>query len=312
MKKFTIISLITSGVMLFLGIIMVIIGVTTGGIRIIRSFIFDETRTIFDHLNTGWNIVRQEMSVRFPEGIMDEFTVSYNEAYPVYTTGEFSTSRAVSANEVTDIEIYMTKGDLDIMESDEDEIGIEWGGVGRFQYYVEDQTLYVIAVDDLGELTIFLPEDLEIKTYRLAAAAGSINVESVKAEETSFYLGACDMTVGQLETDDLKMETGACNLDIMDGTVGNIDVVYSASEITYQGNITGDADITGSMGNLELTLYGDSDQFNYYINSQLGNVNIPGYHSAGWTQNAVVDNSASKDLSITSSMGNVEVIFSTR
>lgn len=309
MKKFTIISLITSGIMLFLGAMLVIIGVTAGGARIIRNFIFDGTMSVLDNLHIGWDYVRQEMSVRFPEGIMDEFTVSYNEAYPVYTIGGFSAPLAVSANEVTDIEIYMTKGDLDIMESDEDEIGIELGGVGRFQYYVEDQTLYVIAVDDLGELTIFLPEDLEIKTYRLAAAAGNINVESVKAEETSFYLGACDVTVGQLETDLLKMETGACNLDIMDGTVGNIDAVYSAGEITYQGEITGDAVFMGSMGNLVLTLYGDSDQFNYYINSQLGNVDVPGYHITGWTKNAVVDNSASKDLSVTSSMGNVEVIF---
>ncbi|MDE6712985.1 MAG: DUF4097 domain-containing protein, partial [Lachnospiraceae bacterium] len=155
-------------------------------------------------------------------------------------------------------------------------------------------------------------EDLEIKTYQLSAAAGDVDVESIKAEETMLYLGACDMTVGQLETDNLKIETGACSLDILDGTVGNMDASYSASEITYQGHITGDADFRGSMGDLELTIYGDSDQFNYHINSALGNVDIPGCHVAGWSQNTTVNNSASKEMSITSSMGNVEVIFSTR
>lgn len=313
MKKFTIVSLITSAVMLFLGIIMVIIGVTAGGIRIIRSFIFDETRTIFDHLNTGWNIVQQELGFGFSTGFMgDHFTVSYNDNYSVYTTGRYTDPLAVSANEVTDIEIYMTAGDLDVVESDADDIGIEWNGVGKFQYYVEDHTLYVISMDDLGDLTISLPEDLEIKTYQLSAAAGDVDVESIKAEETMLYLGACDMTVGHLETDNLKIETGACSLDILNGTVGNMDASYSASGITYQGHITGDADFRGSMGDLELTIYGDSDQFNYHINSALGNVDIPGCHVAGWSQNTTVNNSASKEMSITSSMGNVEVIFSTR
>ncbi len=313
MKKFTVISMITSGIMLFLGAILIIIGVTAGGARIIRNFIFDGVGTVMDHLHIGWEVVQQELGVVFPQGFLgDHFTVSYNEAYPVYTIGEFADLQAVSANEVTDIEVYMTAGDLDIMEGSADEIGIEWDGIGRFQYYVEDKTLYVISTEDFGELTISLPEDMEFKTYQLAAVAGNIDVESVKAEETRLYLGACDVTVGQMETDTLKMETGACNLDIIEGTVGNISTVYSASEITYQGDITGDADFTGSAGNLELTLSGDSDQFNYTVNSTLGNIDIPGCNIAGWTKNTSVNNNASKSMSIISSLGSVEVMFSIR
>lgn len=299
MKKFAIGSLITAGVMMALGVILAIVGTAVGGKRIIEE-------GAVNLLNKVSYVVDGSLGSTF---CLDNMTVSFNEAYPVVDTGSISDFEIAVGSEITDVEIYMAKGNLEITESDTDQVGIERDGLGRFQYYVEDGTLYVLAATDCGDVSLYLPKEITYEQYKLVVAAGEVTINTpVRAEETIINLGACNAVIDTLETDNLEVESGACNLEIQKGSVSDCNINYSASEISYTGNIAGDVELTGSMGNITLMLNGVSSQFDYDIKSSWGSIDIPGVNMVGWSQKTI-DNNALQNMKINASMSNLMVEY---
>lgn len=107
MKKFAIGSLITAGVMMALGVILAIIGTAVGGKRIIEE-------GVDNLLNKVSYVVGGSLGSTFS---LDNMTVSFNEAYPVVDTGSISDFEIAVGSEITDVEIYMAKGNLEIRKA---------------------------------------------------------------------------------------------------------------------------------------------------------------------------------------------------
>lgn len=303
MKKFAMISLITAGVMFALGLGLFIGGGVTGGIKLIEDFSVNGVESLLEDVGGIINVVPEHL-------IPEEVKAEYNEAYPILQGGSVNNMQICTRDEVTDVKICIMSGDLEIESvGGTDYLGVDWEGMGRFQYYVEDGTLYVISTENFGDATVYVPEDMVCESYTIAAAASNVDAEVIKAEEVLFYIGMSEVSIDALEADSLTLEAGECSFEIAQGNVGECSMTYDASDIGYSGSISGNVVVTGSMGNLEFELWGDSDQFNYFINSTMGSVDMPGYHVVGLTQNKTVDNSAGKDMTITSSMGSIEVNF---
>lgn len=302
MKKFTLISLITAGVMFVLGWGLLITGGVMGGVSLIKEFV---TGNVFSLLGDLHGILDGFSEEFIPE----EVNIDYNAAYPILEGGGVTNLQVCGRDEVTDMKIYIMSGDLDVQNSGTDDFGVDWEGVGKFQYYVEDGTLYVISTENFGDTTVYVPEDMVYESCTLAAAAGDVFIEEMKAEEVSVYVGMSDVDIEMLETQNLILEAGKSDLQITEGNVGELTLTYDTSNIWYFGSISGNVEVTGSMGNLEMALWGDSDQYNYFIHSTLGSIDIPGYHVVGLTQNKNINNNAGKDMTITSSMGNIGLEF---
>lgn len=302
MKKFACISLITAAVMFVLGWGFLITGGVMGGVRLIKEFTVENIFSLWD----GFSGIIKNLPEEF---IPEEVNIDYNEEYPILQGGNVSNMQICGRDEVTDIKIYIMSGDLEIKNGGTDYFGVDWEGVGRFQYYVEDETLYVISTENFGDTTVYVPKDMTYESCTLAAAAGNVSIEEMKAEEIFMYIGMSDVGIDFLESDSFLLEIGKSSFEIASGDVGTCVMTYDTSDIGYYGSISGNVEVTGSMGNLELELLGDSDQYNYLIQSTMGSVDIPGYHVVGLTQNKMIDNSAGKDMTLTSSMGNIEVDF---
>lgn len=299
MKKFAMISLITAGVMFALGLGLFIVGGVTGGIQLIADF----------SVNGAESLLRKFGGI--PENLIpEEVKAEYNEAYPIVQGGSVNNMQICTRDEVTDVKICVMTGDLEIESvGGTDYFGVDWEGMGRFQYYVEDGTLYVMSAENFGDTTVYVPEDMVCESYTIAAAGSNVDADVIKAEEVSLYIGMSEVSIDTLEADSLTMEAGKCSVEIAKGNVGECTMTYDTGDIDYSGSISGNVVVTGSMGNLEFELWGDSDQYNYFIHSTMGSVDMPGYHVVGLTQNKTVDNNAGKDMTITSSMGSIEVNF---
>ncbi len=303
MKKFAMISLITAGVMFALGLALFIGGSVTGGIKLMEDFSVNGVESLMENVVGIINVVPENL-------IPEEVKAEYNEAYPIVQGGSVNNMQICTRDEVTDVKICVMNGDLEIESIDgTDYFGVDWEGMGRFQYYVEDGTLYVMSTENFGDTTVYVPEDTICESYTIAAAAGNVDADVIKAEEVLFYIGMSEVSIDVLEADSLMLEAGECSFEIAGGNVGDCSMTYDASDIDYSGSISGNVEVTGSMGNLEFELLGDSDQYNYFIHSTMGSVDMPGYHVVGLTQNKNIDNNAGKDMTITSSMGSIEVNF---
>lgn len=302
MKKFAKISLITAAVMFVLGWGLLITGGVMGGVTLIKEFAVHG----FSYLRKGlFEIVESVPLDLIPE----EVNINYNEAYPTIQGENVSNMQICGRDEVTDMKIYMMSGELSVKNCTTDDFGVDWEGVGKFQYYVEDGTLYVISTENFGNVTLYVPVDMNFESCTLAAAASNVDIDTIKAGDVSMYFGASEVSIDLLEADGFTLESGKSSFEIAKGTIGDCVIEYDTGDIGYSGSILGNAEVTGSMGNLEMELWGDSDQFNYFIHSSMGSVDMPGYDVVGWTQNKIIDNSAGKDMTINSSMGNIEINF---
>lgn len=302
MKKFACISLITAAVMFVLGWGLLITGGVMGGVTLIKEFAVHG----FSYLREGlFEIVESVPLDLIPE----EVNINYNEAYPTIQGENVSNMQICGRDEVTDMKIYMMSGELSVKNCTTDDFGVDWEGVGKFQYYVEDGTLYVISTENFGNVTLYVPVDMNFESCTLAAAASNVDIDTIKAGDVSMYFGASEVSIDLLEADGFTLEAGKSSFEIAKGTIGDCVIEYDTGDIGYSGSILGNAEVTGSMGNLEMELWGDSDQFNYFIHSSMGSVDMPGYDVVGWTQNKIIDNSAGKDMTINSSMGNIEINF---
>lgn len=302
MKKFACISLITAAVMFVLGWGLLITGGVMGGVTLIKEFAVHG----FSYLREGlFEIVESVPLDLIPE----EVNINYNEAYPTIQGENVSNMQICGRDEVTDMKIYMMSGELSVKNCTTDDFGVDWEGVGKFQYYVEDGTLYVISTENFGNVTLYVPVDMNFESCTLAAAASNVDIDTIKAGDVSMYFGASEVSIDLLEADGFTLESGKSSFEIAKGTIGDCVIEYDTGDIGYSGSILGNAEVTGSMGNLEMELWGDSDQFNYFIHSSMGSVDMPGYDVVGWTQNKIIDNSAGKDMTINSSMGNIEINF---
>lgn len=307
MKKFAIGTLITSGIMFVLGLVLLIIGISAGG-----------TKLIWDSVANGANSLVEGM-LHGIDGLQDVYlinghlalpSVSYNEAYPINGSGEISDYQIALSDEITGMEIHISGGDLDILTSDSDYFGLERDGVGNFQYYVENGILYILSTEDFGDVNLYIPEGQFFDKYNLSAMASDVDIEaSINADAVAMFCDGVDIDIDRMEAESFDMIANGCEMDIADGYVTDCSLTYVAGDISYSGTITGDVQVMGSAGELEFSLTGDSDRFNYQITSALSEIDIPGHRMAGLSYQKTIDNSASQDMMIAVNVGSVTLDF---
>lgn len=309
MKKIAIISLITSGIMFFLGLILFITGVTNGGGKLIIDSVVNGTSSLVENMLHGINGLQGAFEIEI-NGNLAHPSVSYNEAYPINGSGYISDYQIALSNEITGMEIHISGGDLDIQTSDSDYFGLEREGWGNFQYYVEDGILYILSIDDFSEVNLYIPEGQSFDKYNLSAMASDVDIEApISADAAAMFCDGVDIDISRMEAESFDLIANGCEFDIADGRVTDCSLTYIAGDISYNGTITGDVQVMGSAGELGLSLAGDSDQFNYQITSVLSEIDIPGHHMVGLSYQKTIDNSASQDMMIAVNVGSVTLNF---
>ncbi|MDE7114318.1 MAG: DUF4097 domain-containing protein, partial [Acetatifactor sp.] len=129
-------------------------------------------------------------------------------------------------------------------------------------------------------------EDVE-----LSLGAGQIDWQStLGASEVEIELGAGDINLADLTVDKLTAEVG----------MGSLEVT---------GDIREKADVNCAMGNIDLTLAGAENSFNYEVEVAAGNVTIGGKTYSGLAKEKDIDNDALRDISVECAMGNISISF---
>ena len=101
----------------------------------------------------------------------------------------------------------------------------------------------------------------------------------------------------------LSVEAGAITLT--DSEAAELEADAEAGAIRFSGSITDRVDADAELGNIVLKLSQSKDDFDYEIDSDLGNVEFDGIS----VENSVICNKASGKMNLDSSMGNIEIYF---
>ncbi|MBD5548467.1 MAG: DUF4097 family beta strand repeat protein [Lachnospiraceae bacterium] len=315
MSKFVKSSLIVAGVFAALGVVFCLVSAILGGKSLIyyarnvegKSRYVEDVLEDFVYRIDGWHISWRD---RNPE----ELTVNDH----METTAEQVEHQPIEG--IKNLNLMLGAGSFVIREKDTDDgmIDIYIQGKGGCDYAKKGDTLYVEGFKgiktietDLSEnvITLVIPAGTSMEEVDIEVGAGVMEIVSLKAKEIDALIGAGELRIDQAQAQDLSAEIGVGRFEANNMDVEEASLTLSLGECIYEGAISGNLDIECDMGNMEISLSGHEDDYNYEIECGAGNIEIGGVSYAALASERHINNGCHRDIEIECNMGNIEIQF---
>ena len=323
MKKFVKISLITAGILAALGFVCCMTSVLAGG----RSLIYwvnndeqlhaqmenagDAVENALDNISDG------KLHLVFRD---NKFSIGNDEYAEMVQIDE---DRSYSAQDVKRLNLVLGAGFFTVREKEvsDGNIEIHVKGVGECETFVKDQTLYVEGFKGIdiavfghtkfeNQITIEIPAGMKFEEVDVEIGAGVMDISSCETGGLSAEIGAGELLLRDIKAGEFSAEIGAGHMDAQNVTVQEADLIVSMGECIYNGIIKRELDAECDMGNMELMLEGNREDYNYEIECSAGNIEVDksSWHALGMEKS--INNGAAGTIDLTCNMGNITVSFS--
>lgn len=159
--------------------------------------------------------------------------------------------------------------------------------------------------DDL-DIIIYIPETLDLEKVEINSGAGRIYIENLDTEKLDLELGAGETSIENLiVTKECNIEGGAGKVDILSGAINNLDLDMGIGEINLSSILTGKSDIDAGVGNLNIDLQIDKENYTIRVNKGIGTVKIDGNSLS----DGEVFGSGANYMEVDGGIGNIKVDF---
>lgn len=127
---------------------------------------------------------------------------------------------------------------------------------------------------DIGELIIYIPENMkQIDEVKINIGAGTVFIEQLNTKNLYLDLGAGNVEIDKLTvSEELKINGGAGNININSGEIANVDLDLGVGNTKIKSDITGNSNINTGVGELNLYLSLDADNYKINVNKGLGKI----------------------------------------
>ena len=194
-------------------------------------------------------------------------------------------------------------------------------GIGKIQFYLEDDELHIIAVNTkaglnsltniswTGSITLYVPEGCTYDEVNIEMGAGELLFDDLVADEIYLEVGAGHIQVNNVKARKLEASAGLGQLELYDMDVEKLNAEVGMGELVAHGNISKSGSLECAMGNLDIKLDGSERDFNYQLEAAAGNIDIGHSSYSGLARERKINNNASKNLEVECSMGNISIRF---
>lgn len=122
-------------------------------------------------------------------------------------------------------------------------------------------------------VVVTLPEDFIAQNVTIKIGAGDLDMEELVAVNCNIKVGAGSMSARQLKITELaKLDVGAGEMVVSNLETQDAELNCGLGSIDIAGEISGDLLADCGMGEILLDLIGEENDYNYYINVGMGNV----------------------------------------
>lgn len=127
---------------------------------------------------------------------------------------------------------------------------------------------------DIGELIIYIPENMkQIDEVKINIGAGTVFIEQLNTKNLYLDLGAGNVTIDKLiVSEESKINGGAGNININSGEIANVDLDLGVGNTKIKSDITGNSNINTGVGELNLYLSLDADNYKINVSKGLGKI----------------------------------------
>lgn len=225
------------------------------------------------------------------------------------------------AKEVKKLEITLNAGELELLNSDSDQIVVELSGMVTDNdvelkdgtLLVEDHSNYKLRDADCVQILVYLPYDLKLEELDLTVHAGaaSSQVDQITAETISLEVDAGELIAGgRMDAkQDAEITVGAGQIELDELSARTLDVECGIGEIALTADCQGDVTVSCGVGEVDLTLYGQEDSYDYELDCGIGEMQVGSSSYSGMGSSRIVDHGAEKKLEAECGVGQLTVRF---
>ena len=247
-----------------------------------------------------------------PENTNESIEILSRETDSPADAGNDSTGEVISFNGKSPekMEISANTLALKIVPGESDAIILSGSNRDKMNCYIEDNCLYLEEknhkpLQKSGEIVLTVPESMDWKKIEIDVEAAYVALQNFSAEEMEFSADAGSIEASGLQMKKLILSVEAGAITLTDSEAAELEADAEAGAIRFSGSITDRVDADAELGNIVLKLSQSKDDFDYEIDSDLGNVEFDGIS----VENSVICNKASGKMNLDSSMGNIEIYF---
>lgn len=321
MKKFMKGCAITALILLVLGFVIATVAGTVGGTKAVNEVVESVTDGKI-HINLGGNgdgfgiFVNEEEWFNIGDSV--HFDINSNLMFDNnYEVLSGDVERYMVGSGITKLDIEVGGCEVKVDKSGDDNFYAQGSNTGKFQCYEKNGTLYVKTLGTEEEWTgfnhsrinIYVPEAYLFEKIEVELGAGQLSLGEIAATEVDAEVGAGQILIDYLQAERCKVEVGMGELIVNDMQVTKMDAEVGMGHLLLGGTITGDVNAECAMGSLEMNLVGNEEDFNYMIESAVGNISIGGSDYSGLAQDKMIRNGADKNMTLECAMGNVQIDF---
>ena len=245
-----------------------------------------------------------------PENTKESIEILSRETDSPADAGNDSTGEVISFNGKSPekMEISANTLALKIVPGESDAIILSGSNRDKMNCYIEDNCLYLEEknhkpLQKSGEIVLTVPESMDWKKIEIDVEAAYVALQNFSAEEMEFSADAGSIEASGLQMKKLILSVEAGAITLTDSEAAELEADAEAGAIRFSGSITDRVDADAELGNIVLKLSQSKDDFDYEIDSDLGNVEFDGIS----VENSVICNKASGKMNLDSSMGNTEI-----
>ncbi len=289
---------IVCGILAAVGIFLTVAGTVLGGLGLLRSRQDEEIILRWlNRLGIG-NVVTTSSQMEDIDGPGDGKIITDSG----YVPGEVNGDTVTAFKGIDELDIRLTGLGVHVLPYDGDSIIVDTTGCredlqDKIGVRQEDSELKVemedwgrLATEDCGVMYISVPQRTYFEKISVDALAGLIEIEGVEAGEISASADAGQVILTSFWTERLEADCGA-------------------GQIILEGEVTDLAAIDCDLGEIQCTLPGSLDDYDYEIDCDLGDVVIDGESYSSFYNKMKADNGSGCRIKADCNMGTIEFMF---
>lgn len=168
--------------------------------------------------------------------------------------------------------LIIKNGDLLIAETNNENINCKQNNQNL---QIKEKNHNWFSKNNKGDLVVYIPDNLEFEKIKINAGAGKIQIENINTKKLYLELGTGETTIEKLNvTDDCKIESGAGKVSILSGDINELNLDMGIGKFEVTSAITGNSKVNAGIGNLELNIQGNKENYTIKTDKGIGSIKI--------------------------------------
>lgn len=224
-------------------------------------------------------------------------------------SGEYSASQAGERfSDIRELEIDVTRLDVEIAEWDSSEILVDTSGVER--EILDD--LQIFREDEELKIEMKNKKKWENLVQSVYESKGTLLIQIPAGQhfsEASVKVGAGMLTADHVQAEELKIEVGAGQVYLDSFTADELDLECGAGEADLYGEALKKAKIECGVGTVSYSAAGSQEDYDYKVECGIGSVTVGDDTYSGLGSERKINNGGSRKMEIECGIGAVDVSF---